>query len=206
MADGFGPDDRGEARQPWLEAVDEVEDRSAPSSFRLVAFILLGLTALALLVGTIFWLRDAGDAGGAAVLVQAPPGPYKIRPQDPGGMDVEGRGDTAFAASEGADPQGSIDVNAVPEAPVVASRPRAAARATTGPATIQLGAFSTEAAANSAWKALSGRFTYLAPLTSAVIPVTAEDKILYRLRASGDGAAALCGRLQVAGETCFVMD
>jgi hypothetical protein len=32
-------------------------------------------------------------------------------------MTVEGEGDTAFAASEGADPKGAINTNGVAEAP-----------------------------------------------------------------------------------------
>ena len=68
--------------------------------------------------------------------------------------------------------------------------------------TIQLGAFSTQAAANQAWTALSGRFRYLAPLSHAVVPVQAGGRTLYRLRASGADAAGVCRRLQVAGEAC----
>jgi hypothetical protein len=43
---------------------------------------------------------------------------------------------------------------------------------------------------------------YLAPLTHSVVPVQSGGKTLYRLRASGPGAADICGRLKVAGESC----
>jgi hypothetical protein len=47
-------------------------------------------------------------------------------------MKIEGQGETAFATSEGAEVQGSLDLNAVPEAPV--ERAPAAPKATPTPA------------------------------------------------------------------------
>ena len=102
-------------------------------------------------------------------------------------MNVAGEGDTAYAASEGAQPKGNLNVDAVPEAPVTRTAPRPApapaarppqrpappapprpgrgpAPAAAGGATIQLGAFSSQAGATRAWSGLAGRFRYLAPL------------------------------------------
>jgi cell division septation protein DedD len=165
---------------------------------------------------------DSGSATGEPELIRAPEGDYKTKPDQAGGMTVEGEGDTAFAASEGADPKGAINTNGVAEAPVTQGQPaqqpqqpaapaaKAEAPAPAAPApapaaggaTIQLGAFSSQAGANAAWKAMSGRFRYLAPLTHSVVPVQSGGKTLYRLRASGPGAADICGRLKVAGESC----
>lgn len=209
-----------EDRLPWLEAVDEDEAGGGPSAAKLIAFVVIGLAAIGLIVGGLFWMGNRDTAEGEARIIAAPQGDYKVKPDQPGGMKVEGEGDTAFAASEGADPNGRIDVNAVAEAPVArapapskaaapaekpAPAPKQAEPATpaaSGGATIQLGAFSSPAAANAAWKALSGRFTYLAPLNHGVTPVANDGKTLYRLRASGPDAANLCGRLRVAGESC----
>ena len=223
-----------EDRLPWLEAVEEDEDKDGPGAAKLIALVLVGLVAIGLIVGGIFWLGNR--SGGAAAdgdpeVIAAPEGDYKVKPADPGGMKVEGEGDTAFAASEGADPKGAIDVNAVPEAPVApapkqqpaqqtaqqkaappapapapAPREAPAAAPAAGGATVQLGAFSSQAAANNAWKAMSGRFKYLEPLTHSVTSTTVGGKTLYRLRASGPDAANLCGRLRVAGESCVVVD
>lgn len=85
-------------------------------------------------------------------------------------------------------------------APVAASAP-----ASGGSGTIQLGAFSSQAKANAAWKNLSGRFAFLAGLTQSVVPVQSGDKTLYRLRASGGDAGDICGRLRTAGESCSVV-
>ncbi len=60
-------------------------------------------------------------SGGEPEMIAAPEGDYKVKPDEPGGMKVEGKGDTAYAASEGADPKGVINVDAAPEAPVTAA-------------------------------------------------------------------------------------
>jgi hypothetical protein len=225
-------------RLPWLEAVDEDDTRDGPSAAKLIAFVVIGLVAIGLIVGGLFWMGNRGDsgAGGAGTddtLIAAPEGDYKVKPDDPGGMKVEGQGGTALAASEGAEPKGRINVNAMAEAPVTAqpkaaqpspaptptqvaqapARPTPAPAATPaaqpaaagGGATIQLGAFDSAATANSAWKALSGRFKYLAPLSQSVMTAEVKGKTYYRLRASGPGARDICRRLEVAGETCIVV-
>ena len=214
--------DEEEDRLPWLEAVDDEAQTQGPSTIKMIVAVLIALVGIGAIVGGIFWLSNrAQDGGGNGEIIAAPGGDYKVRPDDPGGMTVEGEGGTAQAASAGADPKGAIDTNRMAEAPVDKAappaaqpqqpQPKAPAPATPAPqpappaaggATIQLGAFSSQAGATSAWKALSGRFAYLAPLTHSVVPVSSGGKTLYRLRASGPGAANVCDRLRVAGETC----
>ena len=214
-----------EDRLPWLEAVEEDGASDGPSALRLIVAVLIGLAAIGAVVGGIFWIYDryrTQQTGGAPELIEAPEGAYKVRPDDPGGMQVEGEGDTAQQASQGADPKGSINTNGVAEAPLgqgAQPQPNASAQPGIIPAppptngqpaaagaTIQLGAFSSQAGASSAWTALSKRFSYLSPLTHSVVPVTRDGKTLYRLRAGGPGAENICGRLRVAGETCTKVD
>ena len=93
----------------------------------------------------------------------------------------------------------------VAAAPVKAQR--AAAPVAGGGSLVQLGAFPTEAAANQAWDRFSKRFGYVAALGKAVQPVAANGRTLYRLRVnagSANQAADICGRLKVAGESCFI--
>jgi hypothetical protein len=238
MTDVRADDPALDDRLPWLEAVEEDERGDGPSALKLIVAVLIGLAAIGAVVGGIFWLGNRGAAhrtGGEAELVKAQPGPYKVKPNAPGGMTVEGEGDTAFAASAGADPKGKINTGAVPEAPVQKGAPPAqpqqtalaqpqpqpkapdkkqpatikapaptnAAPAATGGATIQLGSFPNGALAEKAWKAMSGRFGYLAPLSHSVVTAQVGGKTWYRLRASGPDAAGICGRLQVAGEQCL---
>lgn len=80
--------------------------------------------------------------------------------------------------------------------------------APTGSATIQLGAFSSEAAATKAWTNMSKRFAYLAELPKSVSPATVDGNKVYRLRAgAGTNANAenLCAKLRVAGENCVIV-
>jgi hypothetical protein len=241
--------DEGE-RLPWLEAVEEEDGGDGPSALKLIIAVLIGLAAIGGIVGGLFWLgnrHEGGTASGGVETIKAPDGAYKVRPDNPGGMNVQGQGDTSFAASAGAEPKGKIDTNAVPEAPVRRSAPAAPAAKPApappppanvpkpqakapkpAPATptkpapakpapapaasgqgggsIQLGAFSSQAAAEKTWKALSGRFSYVAPLSHNIVSVTSGGRTLYRLRAGGAGAADVCGRLRVAGESCVTID
>ena len=106
-----------EDRLPWLEAVEEDEGESGPSVAKLVAVVLIGLFIIGIIVGGLFWLGNPGAPGSDDELIAAPDGEYKVAPADRGGMNVAGEGDTAYAASEGAQPKGNLNVNAVPETP-----------------------------------------------------------------------------------------
>jgi hypothetical protein len=228
MTDVRADDLDNDDRLPWLEAVEEDGGDGGPSALKLIVAVLIGLVAIGGIVGGIFWMgnRDGAPSRGAETIA-APEGPYKVKPESPGGMTVEGQGATAFDAAQGGTPNASIDTDAVPETPVTA-QPKAPAPAekeppilkapppsnapatsavppapASGGATIQLGAFPSGAAAEKAWKALSGRFAYLAPLSHSVIAAQVNGKTYYRLRATGPGAAGICGRLKVAGEQCL---
>lgn len=232
---------------PWLEAVASEDAPRGVSGRKMLAAVLLVFVAIALIASTFFLAgrRTVPTDGDAPELIRADPRPYKVKPTDPGGLDVAGDSQTAFATSAGADTDAQIDLNAVAEAPVarpvapppapppapaaVASSPSvksASARpepikpaavvtpappptGTGGSGVIQLGAFSTAAKAEAAWKALSGRFASLAAMTKIVIPVTSGGGTsLYRLRAgagSPGAARAMCQALRVAGESCVVI-
>lgn len=240
-----GLDLRDEDRLPWLEAVEDEDEGGGVSAFKVAGVVLAGLLVLGAVIGGIYWMQNrAVPADGEGELIAAPAGDYKVKPDEPGGMAVEGKGDAAFAASDGAAPSGAIDLNAVPEAPVTgkaapvaadtakAARvataavpetarqlavkaPAAAAPAAGGQrsligsgSVIQLGSFGSEAIANRAWAALSGRFAFLAPLDKVIIPATVGGKSYYRLRVATESNAQandFCGRLKVGGENCLVV-
>ncbi|HEV2568879.1 SPOR domain-containing protein [Sphingomonas sp.] len=107
-----------EDRLPWLEPVDDVEEeRGAP--VRWLAPLLALLVVSALAVGGVWWWQNRDvEPSGSGELIAAPEGPYKVKPPEEGGMKIEGQGEMAFATSEGAQVQGSLDLNAVPETPV----------------------------------------------------------------------------------------
>jgi hypothetical protein len=118
-----------EDRLPWLESAEE-EHQEGPSMWRLVG---LGLVVLALVAAAVFaFVRFQSQtvADGSGQLIAAAKGDYKVKPDEPGGMKVEGQGDTKFAASQGVTSNASIDVSKMPEAPVTGrttTTPRASA-------------------------------------------------------------------------------
>jgi hypothetical protein len=209
---------------PWLEAVEDEDDAPRLSAGRMLMAILLVAVALALIATSMFWLgRRHVEGSGPAELIKADPRPYKIKPTDPGGLDITGESGTAYATSAGEQPDAQLDLNAVPEEPVARPKPAAAApvsaepakdkevakaapAAPAGPAgsTIQLGFYPSQAAANSSWTSLSGRFSAITGASKLVIPYEKG----FRLRASFGSAAEAghaCQLLKVAGEACFVV-
>jgi hypothetical protein len=215
-----------EDHMPWLEAIEE-DERSGPSILKILVSIVIGLVILGLVISGVYWLRTREEAPAGPQLITAEPGDYKVKPAEPGGMKVDNEGATALAASEGDEPSGKLNMDAVPEAPV--TRPEPAPKAATpaeppakakpatpapkpepapvgGGQTIQLGAFASGAIANDAWKRLSTRFQYLEPLAHTVTVANVNGHTFYRLRANGPDAKALCGRLRVAGENCISVD
>ncbi|HEY0316173.1 MAG TPA: SPOR domain-containing protein [Sphingomonas sp.] len=244
-----------EDRLPWLEPVEDETAEEGVSAGRLIAGLIAALVILGCVVGGVYWLKQrvaGAPAGGTAsndpTMIAAQPGPYKVKPADAGGMQVKGQGDSAYAASEGADPNARIDLSKVPEAPIAKGQPAPVAQPVPAPAkpvetakaaptapvktvpvpasrpvtpapapaqtaeapaaggTIQLGALPSEAAANTAWKSLSGRYGYLAALSHSVVKAEVNGKTYYRLRAAAGGeASSVCSKLKVAGEACTVV-
>jgi len=128
-------------------------------------------------------------------------------PEAPVTADAKNVADTAKADAANAEAalNGKViaDKTEVPAPKPVPAE--AAAPSLTGPM-IQLGAYGSKTIAQDAWKRFAKRFDYLADLKHNVQPVTVNGKKFYRLRASVNGdAAALCGKLKVAGESCIVV-
>jgi hypothetical protein len=109
-------------RLPWLETADGDYD-DAPGLGRVVGMVLIGLVALAAVLGGIYWFKHRAAPAGNGDLIAAADGDYKVKPDDPGGMKVAGEGDAAVAASGGAaGGNGSIAVTSLPEAPIVGKK------------------------------------------------------------------------------------
>lgn len=114
---------RDEDRLPWLETVEPDEEPRSGTG-RNIALGILALALLAAIVAGIALWQQSRSAGGDGTLIAAQEGNYKVRPDDPGGLKVEGEGDAAIATSAGAAAgNSSVDLKAVPEAPVTADRP-----------------------------------------------------------------------------------
>jgi hypothetical protein len=225
MSDARGYDDQS---LPWLEAVENEDGPRAVSARKMLVALLLVLLAGAIVAGTMFWLgRQDPTVTGAPELIRAEPGPYKVKPSDPGGLDVAGDSETAYSTSAGEDPDSALDVRKLPQdmtpLPAEPATPAVPAKKTPpseggepaveatpaapdGP-TVQLGAYASTVKADTAWKLLSGRFPEVAALRKAVVTATVGGKSIYRLRASGssDQTRAACAALRAAGESCLVV-
>jgi hypothetical protein len=211
---------------PWLEAVENEDGPRAISARKMLVALILVLLAAAMVAGTMFWLGRRDPApGGAPRLIKAEPGPYKVKPNDPGGLDVAGDSETAYSTSAGEDPDAALDVRKLPQEmtplPVEADQPAApkkippkekkepvpAEPTPAGPSgpTVQLGAYASTVKAETAWKLLSGRFPEVAALQKVILTANVNGKPVHRLRASGSAeqTQAACAALKAAGENCL---
>jgi hypothetical protein len=206
-------------RLPWLESSvdDDYADYESNDNTRLLGFFVMGLLALAVLVGAIWWATHRGS-GAAPVAdgstVAAPAGPYKEAPKDPGGKTFDGTGDSSFAVSEGQTRPGKLGGAEPAPSPVATAVPVPTATAAPAPAAasggfgVQVGAFSSKAAAEAGWTKLVGQAgDALSGVSHRVIEGKADNGTIFRLQAvAGDAgaASALCGKLKARGIACQV--
>ena len=209
---------------PWLEGVEDEDNPPAVSARKMLAALVLVLLGVAIVAGALFWLGRQDTGSGPPQLIRAEPGPYKVRPDDPGGLDVAGDSGTAYATGAGEDNDAQLDVSKLSEVPDAAEQPqRLPGNETKEPVAaeppkpappppaptgakgtvIQLGAYGSTAKAETAWRLLSSRFPAVAGLTKMVVPYQGG----YRLRASAGSSAeaqAACRAVVAGGENCFV--
>jgi hypothetical protein len=220
-------DDRAydDGQLPWLAAVDDEDEPRGVSARKMLAALIVVLLAGVVVAAAFFWIgrRDA-DSSRPPQLIRAEPGPYKIKPPNPGGLDVAGESQTAYETSAGEDKDSQLDMTKAPGQPAappkeepkrippnetkepVATAPTPAP--TPAPigakgSVIQLGAFANQAQAERAWAALSARFSAIAAMNKLIVPFPGG----IRLRASATSPAearSACQALKAAGENCFV--
>lgn len=215
MTDERAPYDDGQL--PWLQAVEDEDEPRGVSARKMLAALLVVLLAGAVVAATFFWLgrRDA-QVSGPPELIRAEPGPYKVRPPDPGGLDVAGESETAFQTSAGQDTDARLDLDALPEQPVAkpkqepqppatkAAEPEAPPKPTGGSGSvIQLGFFDNQAQAERAWTALSARFPSIKAMNKIIVPYSGGIRLRAGAPSPADARQA-CQTLRAAGENCFV--
>jgi SPOR domain len=209
---------------PWLRPVDDEDQPRGLSARKMLAALFVVMLAAALVTGTFFWLgRRDSVVTGPPELIQAPPGPYKVKPPDPGGLDISSESQSAFETSAGEDKDAQLDttklsqsaaVKPVPDAKApqapAATAPPAAPEADAPPkptggqgSVIQLGAFANKAQAERAWTVLSARFPTIAAMNKMIVPFPGGIRLRAGAASSADAKAA-CDTLKGAGENCFV--
>lgn len=201
-------------RLPWLESgdYDDDDDANGVDTGRIVGFALLGLLALAVLAGGVWFISNRTSnsefvADGS--VIKAPPGPVKERPENPGGKTFAGTGNVAPGVGEGKVSEGRLaktPESAAPAkpAPAADSPPQPAAPVGVG---VQVGAYSTRESAQRGWEALSRQTDAIAGFSYRIVEGKADIGTVYRLQAvTGDrtSAKALCNALRNDGLACQV--
>jgi hypothetical protein len=209
---------------PWLQ---EVEDEDAPrgiSARAMLAGLLVVVLIAAAVAGGFYWLGSrGGGVAGEPELIRAPDTPYKVKPDNPGGLDIAGESQTTFETSAGQDVDSKLNLGATGREDVTTVAPKEEPKPADQPAAtpapkpeppkavpsgaagsvIQLGAFANRAQAERAWTALSSRFSSVAGLNKMIVPFSGG----IRLRAAASSPAQaqeVCNALKAAGEACFI--
>ncbi|OYW45545.1 MAG: hypothetical protein B7Z08_07440 [Sphingomonadales bacterium 32-68-7] len=203
-------------RLPWLDSDDEPEDPGLDTG-RIAAFALVGVLALAALIGGLWWLTR--EPSGPTLVaeggtIEAPAAPYKEKPADPGGREVAGTGDTSFAVAEGRTVESRVadaspEPVRVPAATAGAPRPAPSASvpASTGGVGVQVGAYSRREQAEAGWQQLAGRLAPLQGRSHRVVEGVVDGATVYRLQAVAGSLAdadTLCRAIKAAGGDCQV--
>jgi hypothetical protein len=212
---------------PWLQPVDDEDEPRGISARKMLAALLVVILAGLIVAGTFFWLGHRGTAvSGPPELIRAPSEPYKIKPPNPGGLNISAESETAFETSAGEDKDSRLDTSKLPadtevKPPQETAKATAAAPATPAPApttpegppapkatggagsVIQLGAFGNKAQAERAWTALSARFPSIAALDKMIVPYPGGIRLRAGAASPADAKQA-CDMLKTAGENCFI--
>ena len=210
---------------PWLED-DAAYEEEGGFDARLIWFALLGLAAIiALLAAAWYFTRDGVDPelAEAGSTIAAPDGPYKERPEDPGGREVEGTGDTAYQVAEGESQRGRVADNAPRPSidrdqagaagdrdgdadegePAAAETPAASGDAVY----VQIGAFTSREDANAGLANARNRYSAISGMRHRIVEAEVNGAKVYRLqivagnRAAGD---ATCRAIRNAGGDCYI--
>lgn len=210
---------------PWLESDDYEEEEQGSGIGRLLLTFLIGLVAIgAILYGLWYWSnRPDPELVADGSTIEAPEGPMKERPDDPGGKTFEGTGDVAPGVGEGQTREGRLAsgdtasnpagpsalAGAAPRPSVDAAGSRTPESASANGVGVQVGAYSSRAAAETGWNVLNRQTDALKGVRYRIMEGQIESGTVYRLQAvPGDAAAAsaLCGRLKGQGIPCQVKD
>lgn len=220
---------------PWLEADEDDDDGiSGVDIAQVVGFALILLTILACVVAAVWHFSNkSGDAAMVAdgSTIEAPEGPVKTRPDDPGGKEFDGTGNVAPVVGEGGTREGVMNTDGAGSSGAAGSggasgsdgsasdsdgangsgnSGNTAAGNSGGGASgvgVQLAAYSSRARAEQGWNDLSRRTDALSGARYRIEEGTVDIGTVYRLQAvTSDRAAAdrMCAALKADGLDCQV--
>jgi len=194
---------------PWLEDDGDYEDEGSFDA-RLIWFALIGLLVIAAVLFGAWWLlRDRPDPELVAdgTTIEAPDGPYKERPENPGGREVAGTGDTAYEVAEGQATRGRLADEVDPPEPSIDIE-QGEAPVSSDAVFVQIGAFTSRADANEAWVQARGRYaSALAGMRNRIEEADVDGATVYRLQViapNRDAGDATCRAIRNAGGDCYI--
>lgn len=211
----------GDDSLPWLESDEYDPDEGGVDTARIIGFAAILLVVLVAAVGGVWWYTNRASnaeifADGSTI--EAPPGPYKERPEDAGGKTFAGTGNVAPGVGEGVRREGVLAENEETPPPAIAA-PDAAPRPTISTLTsedataeqqgigVQVGAYGSRASAETGWATLRRQTTLLNGVRYRIVRGQADIGTVYRLQAIADdlaAARALCEALKADGLACQV--
>lgn len=195
----------GDDSLPWLEAEEDDEAAGGVDTMQVVIFVLFLIALLILIVGLVwhFGNRAGGDAVPDGSVIEAPAGPIKERPENPGGKVFEGTDDVAPVVGGGGTPEGVV---ATDDDGAADDGAQDTAPAPTGVG-VQLAAYSSRARAEQGWSDLTRQTDALSGFRYRIEEGVVDIGTVYRLQAvASDRAAAdrLCAALKADGVDCQV--
>lgn len=200
---------------PWLES-DEDDEPAGVDTARIVGFAAILLALLAGVIGGLWWFSNretSGELLAEGSTIEAPEGPYKVKPDDAGGKEFAGTGNVAPAVGEGQTREGKLKEIVPRPEPTEAPGPSIATRTTQDKPVdlagvgVQVGAYGSRSKADEGWATLMRQTTALEGVRHRVVKGQADIGTVYRLQAvPGDLAAAraLCDKLKADGLACQV--
>lgn len=205
---------------PWLESDDEDEDTGGLDTSQILGFGAMLVLLLGVLVGGVWFISNkavGGDVVADGGVIEAPVGPIKTRPENPGGKEFAGTGNVAPVVGEGGTRPAVVannDAPPLPEpTPTPATKPASAqsvapaAPAAVSGVGVQLAAYGTRARAEQGWSDITRRTEALAGFKYRVVEGKVDIGTVYRLQAvAPDRAVAekLCAALKADGLDCQI--